>query len=129
MPDPEVPEKARRRSFSAAYKRQILERTDALEGSGEIGALLRREGLYWSTLSKWRQQRAAGALQGLTPKRRGPRGKRSDPLAKEHQQLLRENAQLRRKLQQAELIIDIQKKVAAILGIPLKTLDDDGSGS
>ena len=65
-PDPEVPEKAKRRTFTAAYKRRILEKADALEGTGEIGAMLRREGLYSSHLSKWRRQRDAGALAGLT---------------------------------------------------------------
>jgi len=128
-PDPEVPAKARRRRFSASYKLKILKQTDALEGTGEIGAMLRREGLYWSMLSKWRQQRDAGALRGLKPKKRGPKGEKSDPLAKENKQLRQEVAQLQGKLKQAELIIDIQKKVAEILGIPLKTLDDDGRDS
>lgn len=128
-PDPEVPEKAKRRRFSASYKLEILKRTDAMAGTGEIGAMLRREGLYWSMLSKWRQQRDAGALRGLKPKKRGPKAEKSDPLVKENKQLRREVGQLQGKLKQAELIIDIQKKVAEILGIPLKTLDDDGRDS
>lgn len=124
-PDPEVQEKAKRRRFSAAYKLKILEQTDALEGTGEIGAMLRREGLYSSHLSKWRQQRDAGALQGLKPKKRGPRAKKNGPLDKENKQLRRELAQVQRKLKQAEIVIDIQKKASELLGIPLRTLEDE----
>jgi len=117
-PDPEVPQKAKRRRFSAAYKLKILKRTDAMEGTGEIGAMLRREGLYWSMLSRWRQQREAGSLRGLKPKKRGPKGKKSDPLAMENKRLRREMALLHGKLRQAELVIEIQKKVSELLGIP-----------
>ena len=128
-PDPEVPEKAKRRRFSAAYKQTILKRADALDGTGEIGAMLRREGLYWSMLSKWREQRDAGAMRGLKPKKRGPKRKKSDPLAKEIKQLRRENARLQGKLKQAEIVIDIQKKASELLGIPLRTLEDEESDS
>ena len=124
-PDPEVPQKAKRRRFSASYKLKIIKKAETLEDSGEIGAMLRREGLYWSALTRWREQRDAGVLKGLSAKKRGPKSKKSDPLAKENKQLRRENARLERKLKQAELIIDIQKKVAEILGIPLKTLEDE----
>lgn len=128
-PDPEVPAKAKRRTFTAAYKRRILEKADALEGTGEVGAMLRREGLYSSHLSKWRQQRDAGVLAGLKPKKRGPRKKRDSREAQENKQLRRENARLQRKLKQAELIIEIQKKASEILGIPLRTLEDEESDS
>jgi len=124
-PDPEVPAKAKRRRFSAAYKLKILEQTDALEGTGEIGAMLRREGLYWSMLSKWRQQRDAGALQGLKPKKRGPQTKRDSKDVEEIRRLRRDKARLERKLKQAEIVIDIQKKASELLGIPLRTIEDE----
>jgi transposase-like protein len=126
-PDPEVPQKAKRRRFAAAYKLKILKRADALDGTGEIGAMLRREGLYSSMLSKWREQRDAGALRGLKPRKRGPVGLKSDPLAKENKQLRREVAQLQGRLKQAEIVIDIQKKASELLGIPLRTLEDEES--
>ena len=128
-PDPEVPPKAKRRRFSAAYKLKILEQSEALAGTGEIGAMLRREGLYWSMLSKWRQQRDAGALQGLKPKKRGPQTKRNSKEAEEIRQLRRDKARLERKLKQAEIVIDIQKKASELLGIPLRTLEDEESDS
>jgi len=116
VPDPEVPEKARRRRFSGAYKLEILQAVDACSQPGEIGALLRREGLYSSHLSKWRQQRDAGALEGLRPKKRGRKARPVDPQAKRITQLERENVRLRHKLEQAEMIIDVQKKLSRILG-------------
>ena len=128
-PDPEVPAKAKRRTYTAAYKLEILERAEALEGTGEIGAMLRREGLYSSHLSKWRQQRDAVALAGLKPKKRGPPKKRSPQDAEEIRRLRRDKARLERKLKQAELIIEIQKKASEILGIPLRTLEDEESDS
>ena len=112
----EVPEKAQRRRFDAAYKLQILEEADRLTGPGEVGALLRREGLYSSHLTNWRHQRDEGALSGLTPKRRGRKTKRKDPLAKENDKLRRENQRLAERLRQAETIIDVQKKVSEMLG-------------
>ena len=116
VPDPEVPEKARRRRFSGAYKLEILQAVDACAQPGEIGALLRREGLYSSHLSKWRQQRDAGALEGLRPRKRGRKARPVDPQAKRITQLDRENERLLRKLEQAEMIIDVQKKLSRILG-------------
>ena len=116
VPDPEVPEKAKRRRFKAAYKLEILEAADASSQPGEIGALLRREGLYSSHLSKWRQQRTAGALAGLRPRKRGRKPRPVDPQAKRITQLERENERLRLKLEQAEMIIDVQKKLSRILG-------------
>ena len=121
-PDPEVPEKPKRRRFSAEYRLRIVREADACKEPGEIGALLRREGLYSSLLSAWRRQRDAGALAGLEPKKRGPKAKAVDPRVK---RLEREVARLKRKLEQAETIIDIQKKVAGILGIPLRTSEPD----
>ncbi len=116
IPDPEVPEKARRRRFKAAYKLEILKTVDACTESGEVGALLRREGLYSSHLSKWRQQRDVGALAGLRPRKRGRKARPVDPQAKRITQLERENERLRHKLEQAEMIIDVQKKLSRILG-------------
>lgn len=112
MPDPEVNAKAKRRTFTAAYKRRILEEADRCTGRGEIGALLRREGLYSSNLSKWRREREAGELAALTPKKRG---RKQDREAAELAKLRRENERLRKQLDQAELIIAAQKKLARLL--------------
>ncbi len=112
MPDPEVSTKAKRRSFTAEYKRRILEEADSCTEPGEIGALLRREGLYSSHLAKWRRQREAGGLDGLKPKKRG---RKKDEEAAEIAQLRRENERLRKQLEQAELIIAAQKKLAQAL--------------
>ncbi len=118
---PEVPEKAKRRRFEAAYKLRILKEADRLTEAGEVGALLRREGLYSSHLAHWRRQRDEGSLSGLTPKRRGRKAKRKDPLAKKLDQLKRENARLAERLRQAEMIIDVQKKVSEMLATPLES--------
>lgn len=126
-PDPEVPEKATRRTFTAEYKLSILREVDACRGEGEIGAVLRREGLYSSHLTSWRRQREAGQLQGLTPRKRGRRDRKAKVSAKEMEQLRRENARLKRELEQARLVIDIQKKASEMLGIPLRSLDDEGN--
>ena len=115
-PDPEVLPKAARRTFSAAEKLRILNEADACTQSGQIGALLRREGLYSSHLVKWRRLRAAGQLQALAPQPRGPKPTPPDPLAAELAQVRNENARLQARLAQAELIIDVQKKVAQLLG-------------
>jgi transposase len=112
-PDPQVIPKAERRRFSAAYKQRILAEADACTERGQIGALLRREGLYSSHLDKWRKQRQRGVLQALTPQKRGPK---PDPQAAEIAQLRRENEQLRTRLQRAEHIIEVQKKLAELLG-------------
>ena len=118
VPDPEVVEKPKRRRFNAEYRLRIVGEADSCKKPGEIGALLRREGLYSSLLAAWRRQREAGALAELRSKKRGPKAKAVDPRVKG---LEREVARLKRKLEQAETIIDIQKKVAGILGIPLRT--------
>lgn len=125
--DPEVPEKAKRRRYKAEYKLRILEEVDRMTEPGQLGELLRREGLYSSHLSIWRRQRDEGSLAGLEPKRRGRKAKRKDPLAKEVDKLRRENERLAGRLRQAEIIIDVQKKVSEMLGIPLKSPDDEGS--
>jgi transposase len=121
----EMSDRARRRSFSAQTKLRVLAETDGAADVGGIGAILRREGLYSSTLTDWRRQRDSGALGGLTPAKRGPKTAARNPLAVELAQAKRENARLGRRLQQAEAIIEIQKKVAALLGIPLATPDSD----
>ena len=116
LPDPEVLPKASRRTFSADEKLRILNEADACTQPGQIGALLRREGLYSSHLVKWRRLRAAGQLQALSPQPRGPKSTLPDPLAEELAQVRKETARLQARLAQAELIIDVQKKVAQLLG-------------
>jgi len=111
-PDPEVAERPTRRTFSAEYRLRILREADAC-APGEIGALLRREGLYSSHLGVWRRQRAEGELEALAPKKRGAKPKRS-ALEVEVERLRRENARLQDQLLKAELIIGAQKKVAQI---------------
>ena len=114
---PEVPERPVRRRFDAAYKQRILEEADRCSQPGELGRLLRREGLYSSLLSSWRRQRDEGVLAGLSPKRRGRKAKRKDVVALENERLRRENERLAQRLKQAETIIEVQKKVSEMLGI------------
>ncbi len=114
-PDPEVSATARRRRFKAKYKLEILEKADACSKPGEIGQLLRQEGLYSSHLSKWRQQRDAGALAGLRPKKRGRKPQPVHPQTRRVAELERENARLRQKLEKAETIIEVQKKLSLLL--------------
>jgi transposase len=128
IPNPEVPERPVRRRFTAEYKLRILAEADACSEPGTLGELLRREGLYSSHLTTWRRQREEGALAGLTPKRRGRKAKPKNPLADENEQLRRENQRLKEQLRQAELIIDVQKKVSEMLNIPLKTPDGEEAG-
>ena len=135
VPDPEVVvsgaalayPKAQRRRFTAEYKRRILQEAEACTQPGEVGALLRREGLYSSHLTTWRRQRTRGELQGLTPAKRG---RKADPQAAEIARLQRENERLKAQLERAELItlaprcawrsagVDVQKKVSQMLGLP-----------
>ncbi len=124
VPDPEVTERATRRRFTAEYKLRILREVDACRVHGELGALLRREGLYSSHLTTWRRQRDEMAKAGLTARKRGPKAKAVDPRLK---QLERENARLKRRLEKAETIIEFQKKVSELLGISLKSPDSDGN--
>ena len=112
-----------RRTFTAKDKPRILALTDRAAGSGDIGAILRREGVYSSTLCDWRRQRDAGAFDALTPVRRGPKPAAANPLAAKVALLRRSNADLTRRLARAETIVDVQKKVAALLG-----LTPDGGG-
>ena len=126
----EVRERPLRRHFGADYKLRILTETDQLAGTGEIGALLRREGLYSSHLSKWRRERAAGAQEALSPRKRGPKVQKPNPLALDVERLSKENAWLSKKLKKAEAIIDFQKKVAALLEMEeSSTTDTDESAS
>lgn len=118
-PDPEVCEKPVRRRFSADYKARILALADTAVAPGSVGALLRREGLYSSHLATWRRQRLQGVLAALKPKTRGPKSLVQNPLNAEVNRLQKENERLGKRLKQAELIIDIQKKVSEMLGIPL----------
>ena len=115
VPEPEVLPRAKRRRFSAEYKLRILEEADKCTQRGEIGALLRREGLYSSHLSTWRRQRMLGQLAGLSPKKRGR--KPQDPVDEEVTRLRRENERLRTRLEEAEMIIDVQKKLSLLLGL------------
>jgi transposase len=117
VPDPEVVPQAKRRHFSAEYKLRILEEVDACNGPGQVGALLRREGLYSSHLTTWRRQRAQGQLAGLSPKRRGRKLSVDEALTKELDALKRENQHLQSRLQQAETIIEVQKKLSGLLGL------------
>jgi transposase len=112
--DPEVLPKAHRRKFSADYKNQILQEFDACKQPGEKGALLRREGIYSSYINTWRRQLNQGGLDGLGQQKRGPK---LDLQGKENELLKREIEQLKKRLQQAELIIEVQKKVSQILGV------------
>jgi len=115
-PDPEVPERAARRRFTAEEKLRILAETDKAP-TGETSAILRREGIYSSQLATWRHQRKVGSLAGLSQKR----GPKTDPLLAENAKLRRQNEKLRKDLEAARLVIDVQKKVSRLLA-----LDDDG---
>ena len=125
VPDPMVPHRAKRRRFAAEYKVRILREADRCKVPGEVGALLRREGLYSSLLSVWRRERDQVAKAAIAAKKRGPKARVVDPRVK---QLERENAKLRRRLQRTELMLEIQKKASEMLGIPLSPLDDDENG-
>jgi transposase-like protein len=120
-------DRPRRRTFTAQEKQRVLAETDAAADVGGIGAILRREGLYSSTLRDWRRLRDSGALGALTPAKRGPKSAPANPLAAELAQVKQENARLGRRLAHAEAIIDVQKKVSALLGIALATPDSDGA--
>ena len=122
---PELSDRPRRRTFTVQTKLRVLAETDAAADVGGIGAILRREGLYSSILTDWRRLRDSGALGALTPAKRGPKRAVLNPLTAELTQARREIARLGRRLEHAEAIIGIQKKVAALLGIPLATPDSD----
>lgn len=122
-PDPEVVPKAERRRFTAAYKLRILEEADACTQPGQIGALLRREGLYSSHLDRWRKLRRKGQLAALTPESRGR--KPPTPAQEELARLQQENKRLRARLEQAELVIDVQKKLSRLLGLTAHESDEN----
>ena len=122
-PDPEVVAKPKRRTYTAEYKQRILQEAEAATRGG-VGALLRREGLFSSHLVSWRRERDLGIREALTPRKRGPRSAHN-PLAEENQKLRRELGQLTEKLRKAEIIIDVQKKVAALLGNPIPEQDPE----
>lgn len=127
LPNPEVPDKAVRRRFTAEYKLRILTLADSCTEAGSMGALLRREGLYASNLNTWRHQRERGVLSALTPKKRGRKESVRDPLVAENEKLRRENERITKRLRQAEIIIDVQKKVSQMLGIQLATPEEGGN--
>ena len=120
--DPEVTAKAKRRSFSAVYKTKILAEVEAAAGGGNIGEILRREGIYSSTLTGWRKERNA-AIQSAFSQKRGPEPK-NNPFTAENEKLRRQNRRLEEELRKAEIIIDVQKKVAMLLGRPLPPIPD-----
>lgn len=124
-PDPEVVAKPKRRTYTAEYKQRILEEAVVAAATrGGLGALLRREGLYSSLLTYWRRERAQGIQEALTPRKRGRKSQRN-PLEEENQKLRRQNARLTEDLRKANLIIEVQKKVAALLGNPLPDVDPE----
>ncbi len=117
QPQNEVTPKAKRRRFSAQYKLRILEETDRCTQPGQIGALLRRECLYSSNLTSWRRQRDQGQIGALSPKKRGPKPVPDATMVRELTKLREQNRRLEQKLKKAELIIEVQKKVSALLGL------------
>jgi transposase len=116
----EVVAKAERRRFTADYKLKVLREADHCKQPGEIGALLRREGLYWSNLATWRKQRELGELAGLSARKRGPQRREKNPLAERVRELERDNTGLKRRAERAEGIVELQKKISQILGIELE---------
>ena len=126
--NPEVAARATRRRFSARYKLRILEQADGCE-SGEVGALLRREGLYWSNLQTWRRQREHGTLQALTPRKRGRKSKPVNPLDRQLKRVQAENRKLKRKLEKFEAMLDLPTKVSHPLGISLASSEENGDES
>jgi transposase len=124
----EVTTKAKRRRFSAEYKQRILKEVDAFTERGQLGALLRREGLYSSHLIEWRGARERGEIAGLTPKKRGPKAAEVNPLARTVAEQQREIAELEASLKRAELVCAVQKKLSELLGVtlPEPPPEDDG---
>jgi transposase-like protein len=123
--DPEVAPRAKRRRFTAGYKLRIVEEADRCSEPGEVGALLRREGLYSSHLSNWRRQRAEGQLRALAERKRGR--KAQEQQVQELEELRREKEELQVRLQQAELIIEVQKKLSQLLGLSMPKMGGRGS--
>ena len=127
VPDSEVPEKAVRRRFTAEYKRRILREAEACKEQGQVGALLRREGLYSSNLNTWRRQAERGTLEALSPKKRGPKEKKPDPSFRRIAELEKATQKLEHKFRQAEWIIAAQKKIAEIFQMPLDPEEETNS--
>jgi transposase-like protein len=127
VPETEVVAKAKRRRFSAEYKRRILREAEACTKVGELGALLRREGLYSSHLASWRAQRERGEIEGLTPKKRGPRPQERNPLEARVRELERDLAKQRKRAERAEALVEVQKKLSELWGVALPTPDNDDS--
>jgi len=123
-PDPEVEAKPKRRRFTAAYRLRILEEADRCQNPGEVGQLLRREGLYSSHLSSWRKARREGSLAALAPKKRGAKPKARNPLEPKVRQLEAKVARLEAELEKAHTILDVQEKVAGLLGFSLESGKD-----
>jgi transposase len=121
----EVTARPRRRKFTGEFKRKVLDEADACTKVGEIGALLRREGLYSSHLVEWRRARESGALAGLAPRKRGPAARVPHPLERKVVELQRENARLQRRVERAEGLVELQKKVSELLGIQLPKPDEE----
>lgn len=117
--DTEVVAKPQRRRFTAEYKRRIVREADRCTTPGAIGALLRREGLYSSHLTTWRAARDRGELEALAPKKRGPQARPTDPRDKQLAEQAREIAKWKKRAERAEALVEVQKKVAALLGTPL----------
>lgn len=121
----EVTATAKRRRYTADYKRRILQEADACKETGGVGALLRREGLYSSHLTHWREQAASGELAALAPKKRGPQAKGIDPRDRQLAEKDREIAKLQRRAERAEAIVEVQKKVSQLLGMTLPNPDEE----
>ena len=121
----EVVAKAKRRRFTAEYKRDIVRQADACRETGGVGELLRREGLYSSHLTTWRHEVEQRELAALAPKKRGPKAKTLDPLEQENIALRRQNAKLQARAERAELLVEIQKKLSVMMGIELPKLDEE----
>ena len=126
-PEVEVSAKAKRRRFPAEYKKKILDEAERCHKPGEIGALLRREGLYSSHLAKWRTDAAAGGVLALAPKKRGPKSSPPDPRDKKIVELERQLARANKRAERAEGLVELQKKVSELLGIQLPTSDEKNS--
>ena len=126
-PEVEVSSKAKRRRFTADYKRKVLAEAASCTERGAMGALLRREGLYSSQLSDWRAAAARGQIAGLTPKRRGPAPRKRDARDKKIGELERQLARAERRAEHAEALVDLQKKVSELLGIRLPESDENNS--
>jgi transposase-like protein len=121
VPDPEVSDRPRRRTYTAEYKLAVLRELDACTEPGQLGAILRREGLYSSNITEWRRKREAGELRGLGANKNGRPQRIANPLAAEVSRLEREIAGLNEELRKARIIIDVQKKLSEILNVPMES--------